>query len=148
MKKDNTLLWVGIGSVLVVGVVLYFVLKPKKDKDKKDEKKDDQADVTIDDQTGNLKVGDVKIDPKKFKIDMDKVMEILKAPVSKEQKYANMKASGLSDNLISIVKKQDDLAEKKNLGDIVARLRKQELDNEFKTKYGVTPIKLPTYGIK
>jgi hypothetical protein len=147
MKKDNTLIWVGVSTLVVVGVVLYFVLKPKKG-DKKDDKNDDATIEPEVDPTGKIQYGGVKIDPSKFKIDLDKVMNILKAPVSKEQKYANMKTSGLSDNIINMVKNQDDLAEKKKLSDIIGRIRQQEMDAEFQKKFGVKPIKLPTYGLK
>jgi hypothetical protein len=148
MKKDNTLLWVGVGTLVVVGVVLYFVLKPKKG-DKKDDKNDDATiEPEVDPNTGKIQYGSATIDPTKFKIDLDKVMNILKAPVSKEQKYANMKTSGLSDNIINMVKNQDDLAEKKKLSDIIGRIRQQEMDAEFQKKFGVKPIKLPTYGLK
>lgn len=37
MKKDNTLIWVGIGSIVVVGTILFFVFRGRgKGKDKND----------------------------------------------------------------------------------------------------------------
>jgi hypothetical protein len=145
MKKDNTLLWVGVGSVLVVGVVLFFVLRNPNKKGNNKNAIDDKLEPEID-PTGKIQYGDVKIDPSKFKIDLDKVMNILKAPVTKEQKYANMKASGFSDNIINMVKTQDDIAARENMAKIGARIMQNERDKEFEAKFGVKPIKLPSYG--
>lgn len=90
MKKDNTLLWVGIGSLVVVGAILFFVLRGK-GKTKGSLASDGGGAQPEVDPNTPMPTG-VKIDPSKFKIDFDKIGKILATPKTKEQKYKDMKA--------------------------------------------------------
>lgn len=145
MKKDNTLLWVGIGSVLVVGAVLFFVLKPKGkgNKDKKDGKGDNQdlgQEITDALGTGTGTKTPPIIDPTKFKLDFDRISKILATPKTKEQKYKDMKSAGYSDGVIKIIQKADEQNDKQAMTRIIQNLQQQERDRQFERQFGVKPL--------
>jgi hypothetical protein len=149
MKKDNTLLWVGLGSVLVVGVVLFFVLrnpnKKGKDKNAKGDKPEidvlGEGDITA--EGNNIVVGDkkIKIDPNQFKIDFEKVKQILAQPVSKEKKYEILKQSGISDKTLTLVKNADAAEQQKKLSLAIKNIQQKERDAEFERLTGIKPRK-------
>lgn len=146
MKKDNTLLWVGIGSVVVVGAVLFFVFRGRgKDKDKNDASAntDDGGQPNVDPTT--LVPTGVKIDPNKFKIDFDKIGKILATPKTKQQKYDDMKKAGYSDATINIIKKADAQEEQNRFSKTIANLQQQQRDADFERQFGVKPRKFGTY---
>lgn len=146
MKKDNTLLWVGLGSVLVVGVVLFFVLRRKDDKKDKGQLMDEEQPPVEETNTGKLKVGNTLIDPSKFKIDMDKVKAILNAPKSRQEKYDRLKQSGVPESTINLVKKADDQAEKNRFSQTIKNLQQAQRDAEFERLTGIKPRKFGTYA--
>jgi hypothetical protein len=135
MKKDNTLLWVGIGSVLVVGTILFFVFRGRgKGKGTTTTTTGDGgADAGIDPST--LVPTGSKIDPAKFKIDFDKIGKILATPKTKQQKYAT----------INIIKKADAQEEKNRFSKTIASLQQKQRDEEFERQFGVKPLKFGTY---
>lgn len=145
MKKDNTLLWVGIGSVLVVGTILFFVFRGRgKGKGTTTTTTGDGgADAGIDPST--LVPTGSKIDPAKFKIDFDKIGKILATPKTKQQKYDDMKKAGYSDATINIIKKADAQEEQNRFSKTIASLQQKQRDEEFERQFGVKPLKFGTY---
>ena len=145
MKKDNTLLWVGIGSVVVVGAVLFFVFRGRgKGKGTSTTTTDDGGSQENVDPTTLVPTG-VKIDPNKFKIDFDKIGKILATPKTKEQKYKDMKSAGYSDATINIIKKADAQEEQNRFSRTIANLQQQQRDADFERQFGVKPRKFGTY---
>ena len=142
MKKDNTLIWVGIGSIVVVGTILFFVFRGRgKGKDKNDASAntDDSGQPNVDPNT--LVQTGVKIDPAKFKIDLERIGKILATPKTKEQKYKDMKAAGYSDATINIIKKADAQEEQNRFSNTIANLQQQQRDADFERQFGVKPKK-------
>jgi hypothetical protein len=147
MKKDNTLLWVGIGSVVVVGAILFFVLRGGKKSKEKDEKP--ELDVLGNEETNlttdgnNIVVGDkkIKIDPAKFKIDMEKVKSIIAQPVSKQRKYEILQQSGMSNQTLDLIKKADAAEQQKKLNLAIKGIQQKERDAEFERLTGIKPRK-------
>lgn len=145
MKKDNTLLWVGIGSVVVVGAVLFFVFRGRgKGKGTSTTTTDDGGSQENVDPTTLVPTG-VKIDPNKFKIDFDKIGKILATPKTKQQKYDDMKKAGYSDATINIIKKADQQEEQNRFSRTIANLQQQQRDADFERQFGVKPRKFGTY---
>ena len=145
MKKDNTLLWVGIGSVVVVGAVLFFVFRGRgKGKGTSTTTTDDGGSQENVDPTTLVPTG-VKIDPNKFKIDFDKIGKILATPKTKQQKYDDMKKAGYSDATINIIKKADAQEEQNRFSKTIANLQQQQRDADFERQFGVKPRKFGTY---
>lgn len=140
MKKDNTLLWFGIGSVAIVGTILFFVFRGRgTEKDTNDEVGQPEVDPNTLVPTG------VKVDPNKFKIDFDKIGKILATPKTKQQKYDDMKKAGYSDATINIIKKADAKEEQNRFSKTIANLQQQQRDADFERQFGVKPRKFPTY---
>ena len=145
MKKDNTLLWVGIGSIVVVGAVLFFVFRGRgKGKGTSTTTTDDGGSQENVDPTTLVPTG-VKIDPNKFKIDFDKIGKILATPKTKQQKYDDMKKAGYSDATINIIKKADAQEEQNRFSRTIANLQQQQRDADFERQFGVKPRKFGTY---
>ncbi len=147
--KNKNLIWIGLGTAVVVGVGLFFLVRGRTNRLARQQWLDAGSPGTFDQwqklsnaekmqllsaQTqipaevvsGGIKVGNTRIDLSKFKLDMNEVMRILTEPVSKEKKYATLKESGVPDQTISLVKKADDAQQKKALADTLKRLRKQD----------------------
>jgi hypothetical protein len=147
MKKDNTLLWIGIGSVVVVGAILFFVLRGGKKSKEKDEKP--ELDVLGNEETNlttdgnNIVVGDkkIKIDPAKFKIDMEKVKSIIAQPVSKKRKYEILQQSGMSNQTLDLIKKADAAEQQKKFSLAIKGMQQKERDAEFERLTGIKPRK-------
>jgi hypothetical protein len=147
MKKDNTLLWIGIGSVVVVGAILFFVLgggKKSKEKDKNSELDvlgNEETNLTTD--GNNIVVGDkkIKIDPAKFKIDMEKVKSIIAQPVSKKRKYEILQQSGMSNQTLDLIKKADAAEQQKKLNLAIKGIQQKERDADFERLTGIKPRK-------
>ena len=147
--KNKSLIWIGLGTAVVVGVGLFFLVRGRSNKLARQqwldagspgtfeqwqklsnaEKKvllSAQTEIPAEQISGGIKIGDTRIDLSKFKIDMNEVMRILTEPVSKEKKYATLKDSGISEQTITMIKKADDAQQKKALSDTLKRLRKQD----------------------
>lgn len=146
--KNKSLIWIGLGTAVVVGVGLFFLVRGRSNRLARQqwldagspatfeqwqklsnaEKKlllSAQSDIPAEQVGEGIKIGNTRIDLSKFKIDMNEVMRILTEPVSKEKKYATLKDSGISEQTITMIKKADDAQQKKALSDTIKRLRKQ-----------------------
>lgn len=145
MKKDNTLLWVGIGSVVVVGAVLFFVFRGRGKGKGTSTTTTDDGGSQVDVDPNTLVPTGVKIDPNKFKIDFDKIGKILATPKTKQQKYDDMKKAGYSDATINIIKKADAQEEQNRFSKTIANLQQQQRDADFERQFGVKPRKFGTY---
>lgn len=144
MKKDNTLLWVGIGSVAIVGTILFFVFRGRgTGKDTSTTNNDVVGQPEVDPNT--LVPTGFKVDPNKFKIDFDKIGKILSTPKTKQQKYDDMKKAGYSDATINIIKKADAQEEQNRFSKTIANLQQQQRDADFERQFGVKPRKFGTY---
>jgi hypothetical protein len=147
--KNKNLIWIGLGTAVVVGVGLFFLIRgrsgklarkqwvdagspatfeqwQKLSKAEKMQLLSAQTEIPAEAVSGGIKVGNTRIDLSKFKLDINEVMRILTEPVSKEKKYATLKESGVPDQTISLVKKADEAQQKKALSDTLKRLRKQD----------------------
>lgn len=147
--QNKNLIWIGLGTAVVVGVGLFFLVRGRSNrlarqqwldagspgtfeqwqKLSKAEKKQllsAQTEIPAEQVGEGIKIGNTRIDLSKFKIDMNEVMRILTEPVSKEKKYATLKESGISEQTITMIKKADDAQQKKALSDTLKRLRKQD----------------------
>ena len=144
MKKNNTLLWFGIGSVAIVGTILFFVFRGRgKGRGTSTTTSDEVGQPEVDPNT--LVPTGVKVDPNKFKIDFDKIGKILATPKTKQQKYDDMKKAGYSDATINIIKKADAKEEQNRFSKTIANLQQQQRDADFERQFGVKPRKFPTY---
>lgn len=142
MKKDNTLLLVGIGSVLVVGTILFFILRGRR-------KSKGTSTTTMSDGSEDAKIDPTtlvptsnKVDLSKFKIDFDKIGKILATPKTKQQKYDDMKKAGYSDDTIKIIKKADAQEEQNRFERSLDSIKRKQRDAEFERQFGVKPLKL------
>ena len=145
MKKDNTLLWVGIGSFVVVGAVLFFVFRGRGKGKGTSTTTTDDGGSQVDVDPNTLVPTGVKIDPNKFKIDFDKIGKILATPKTRQQKYDDMKKAGYSDATINIIKKADAQEEQNRFSKTIANLQQQQRDADFERQFGVKPRKFGTY---
>ena len=143
MKKNNTLLWFGIGSVAIVGTILFFVFRGRGAEKGTRTTNDEVGQPEVDPNT--LVPTGVKVDPNKFKIDFDKIGKILATPKTKQQKYDDMKKAGYSDATINIIKKADAKEEQNRFSKTIANLQQQQRDADFERQFGVKPRKFPTY---
>lgn len=141
MKKNNTLLWFGIGSVAIVGTILFFVFRGRGAEKGTRTTNDEVGQPEVDPNT--LVPTGVKVDPNKFKIDFDKIGKILATPKTKQQKYDDMKKAGYGDATINIIKKADAQEEQNRFSRSIATLSKRQRDEEFERQFGVKPLKLP-----
>jgi hypothetical protein len=139
--KNNTLAWVGVISVLLVGGVLLVVMGKRgktKNKDKQVSQKTDNSDEILLEGDA-IVVGEKKIDLSKFNIDMSRISAILAQPVSKERKYELLKQSGVSNETVSLVQKADEAEKKKKLTKSLKDIERQKRDAEFEKLIGVKP---------
>lgn len=137
MKKDNTLLWVAFGSILVVGTIVFIMTRPKKDKKAQPNMGEREEDVVVD--GSKVVINNQKIDLSKFKIDVDKITSILNNPVPKQRQYELLEQSGVPQQTISLVKKADEAQKQKNLSDSIKRIQQKQRDAEFEKLTGIKP---------
>jgi len=147
--KNKSLIWIGLGTAVLVGVGLFFLVRGRSSRLARQQWLDAGSPGTFEqwqklsnaekkvllsakneipaEKVGEgIKIGNTRIDLSKFKIDMNEVMRILTEPVSKEKKYATLKDSGISEQTITMIKKADDAQQKKALSDTLKRLKKQD----------------------
>ena len=147
--KNKSLIWIGIGTALVVGVGLYFLVRGNKNKLVRQQWVDAGSPGTFDEWmrlsdadklklvqsateipaeavSGGVRIGNTRIDLSKFKIDTNEVLRILTEPVSKQRKYELLQQSGVKNETINLIKKADDAQQKKVVSDTLKRIRKQD----------------------
>ena len=150
--KNKGLIWIGIGTALVVGVGLFFLVKGNKNKLARKQWEDAGSPGTFDEwqklsdaekeqllastneslaqpTAKGIRIGNSVIDLSKFKLDMNEVARILTTPVDKKRKYELLEQAGVQAKTLDLVKKADDAQQKKMISDTIKRLRKQESSN-------------------
>ena len=147
--KNKNLIWIGLGTAVVVGAALFFLVRSNKNKLARQQWLDAGSPLTFDEWmrltdaqkrelliagtqiqaepvSGGVKIGGVKIDLSKIKLNTNEILRILTEPVSKEKKYETLKQSGISDTTINMIKNADEAQTKKSISDTLKRLRKQD----------------------